>query len=288
MPNKRLQVKPTLCIHQHQKQGASPRMIERYWSRFADTYDRNQQYVVGQEVLDRIKMELDALPELGEVLELGCGTGYFTEAIAEKSTNVLATDLSDSLLEVAKKRLGDHPQVTVQNENCMGTSFLPGAFGCVIMANLIHVVETPDTVLRECNRILTEGGILVIVKYTGHGMKLWEKVKMGVRFSRTWGKPPEHTHSFSPKDLTSMMDDAGFAVEIADCDLLSFSPTRRLSSIIGQKGTSHHELGSDSCSRSVGRRLGGLGHSDLSRGSDQTKHRRRRNGHLRKHHDGIQ
>ena len=188
-------------------------MIERYWSRFADTYDRNQLYVVGQEILDLIKMELDGLPELGAVLELGCGTGYFTKAIAEKSTNVLATDLSDSLLMAAKKRLVDHPNVTVQKENCMGTSFSSGAFDCVIMANLIHVVESPSAVLQECHRILTDGGILVIATYTGHGMKLWDKIKMGVRFSRTWGKPPEHTHSFSPEDLASMMEEAGFSVE---------------------------------------------------------------------------
>jgi hypothetical protein len=44
-------------------------------------------------------------------------------------------------------------------------------------------------------------------------MKFLEKIKMGVRFLTTWGKPPAHTHSFSPDNLAVMMEDAGFTVE---------------------------------------------------------------------------
>ena len=52
----------------------------------------------------------------------------------------------------------------------------------------------------------------MIVTFTDHGMKPWEKIKMGLRFVKSWGKPPAHTHSFSPEDLASMIKDAGFAV----------------------------------------------------------------------------
>ena len=186
---------------------------ERYWSRFPETYDRKQQYVVGKELLDQIKKELNDLPELGEVVELGCGTGYFTETIAKKSKSVIATDLSDSLLEMARIRFREHPKVKIQKENCMETTFLPEAFNSIFMANLVHVVETPGRVLQECHRILRKDGNLVIVTFTGHGMKLWEKIKMGVRFLRAWGKPPAHTHAFSPKNIASMMEDAGFTIK---------------------------------------------------------------------------
>jgi len=188
-------------------------MTEEYWSRFPNTYDKNQEYVVGKELLDEITGELNRLSELGELVEFGCGTGYFTETIAVKTKSMLATDLSDSLLEAARRRLGDHPKVTIQKENCMATSFPPEAFDSVFIANLIHVVESPSRALQECHKILRNSGTIVIVTFTGHGMKLWEKIKMGVRFSKTWGRPPAHTHSFSPDDLASMMEDAGFSVE---------------------------------------------------------------------------
>ncbi len=188
-------------------------MREEYWSRFPDTYDQNQEYVVGKELLSEITQELNRLSELGELVELGCGTGYFTKTIVGKTKSLLATDLSDSILEEARSRIGGHPKVTVQKENCMATSFPPEVFDTVFMANLIHIIESPGTALQECHRILRNSGTIVIVTFTGYGMKLWEKVKMGVRFSRKWGRPPAHAYSFSPDDLATMMEAAGFAVE---------------------------------------------------------------------------
>ena len=188
-------------------------MTEEYWSRFSDTYDQNQEYVVGRVLLDKIHAELQQLAGLGDTLELGCGTGCFTAAVAGKSKSLLATDLSDSLLEAAHIRLRDHPKVTLRKENCLATSFAPESFDSVFMANLIHVVERPLKVLQECRRILKSGGRIVIVTFTGHGMSLWEKIKMGVRFSRAWGRPPAHTHSFSPEDMESLLVETGFAVE---------------------------------------------------------------------------
>ena len=171
------------------------------------------EYVVGNELREEIVQELNRLPELGELVELGCGTGIFTETIVLKTKSMVATDLSDSLLAVARTRIGDHPKVTFQKENCMATSFPSGALDTVFMANLIHVVESPSTLLQECYRILRKNGTLVIVTFTDHGMKLWEKIKMGVRFVKSWGKPPAHTHTFSPENLNSMMKDAGFTIK---------------------------------------------------------------------------
>ncbi len=186
---------------------------EEYWSRFSNTYDKNQEYVVGKEFLDEINREIDRLPELGELVEFGCGTGKFTVSIAEKSKSLIATDLSDSLLEVAKDRVHNHPQVTVQKENCEDTSFKPESFDSVFMANLIHVIENPTKTLQECRRILRSGGRIVIVSFTGHGMSLWEKIKMGVRFARTFGKPPAHAHSYTLENVVSILEETGFVIE---------------------------------------------------------------------------
>ena len=188
-------------------------ITEKYWSRFPDTYDKKMEYVVGKELLDEIIQELNRLPELGELVEFGCGTGIYTETIVPKTTSMFATDLSDSLLAVARKRIGDHPKVTIQKENCMATSFPSEAIDSVFMANLIHVVEGPSTLLEECYRVLRKGGTIVIVTFTDKDMILWEKIKMGLRFVKSWGKPPAHTHSFSPDDLGSMMTHAGFTIE---------------------------------------------------------------------------
>ncbi|MBW2409410.1 MAG: class I SAM-dependent methyltransferase [Deltaproteobacteria bacterium] len=188
-------------------------MIEKYWSRFPHNFDENQEYVVGKALLEDIIEELGDLPELGKLVEFGCGTGYFTETIIQKTHHLVATDLSDELLEMAKKRLDNNTAVIFQKENCMASSFASEKFDSVFMANLIHVVDNPVKVLLECYRILKNGGMLIIVTYTNYGMNLMEKIKLAIRFLKTWGKPPKHTHVFSPERLASLMQDAGFTIE---------------------------------------------------------------------------
>ena len=185
---------------------------EKYWSRFSSTYDEYQEYVVGKDFLNEVKRNLNNLTDLGEVLEIGCGTGYFTEAIVNNSRHVFATDLSEELLEAAKKRLSNNERITFQKENGMAITFASNKFDTVFMANVIHVIENPQRVLQECYRVLKDNGLLVITSFTNHGMKLLEIIKLGFRFIKVWGKPPKHTH-FSPESLCSLMESAGFSIE---------------------------------------------------------------------------
>ena len=41
------------------------------------------------------------------MLELGCGTGYFTRELARSRADVIAIDVSPELLEIAKAELFD-------------------------------------------------------------------------------------------------------------------------------------------------------------------------------------
>lgn len=212
-------------------------MTEEYWSRFADTYDEKQEYVVGKQLFEDITQELNRLPELGELVELGCGTGYFTNTVIAKAKSLVATDLSDSLLEVAGTRISNHPNVTIQKENCMATSFPPASFDSVFMANLIHVIESPEALLKECHRILRDNGTIVIVTFTSHNMKLWEKIKLGIRFYKAWGKPPAHTHTFTPDSLARLMKEAGFSIETSK---ILGSKTKSLL-VMGRKGSANKQ-----------------------------------------------
>ena len=186
---------------------------EKYWSRFSETYDENQEYVVGKDFLDEVKINLDNLSNLGEVLELGCGTGCFTETLAKNSKHIFATDLSGELLEKARERLGNNDKITFQKENCYTTSFKSERFDTVFMANLIHVIEDPSKVLQECSRVLKDDGLLIITSFTNYTMKTLEIIKLGFRYIKVWGKPPRYTHRFSPDTLGSLMESAGFSVK---------------------------------------------------------------------------
>jgi len=186
---------------------------EEYWSKFADTYDDGVTYIVGEAIQQTLMERLSRESDLEELIELGCGTGSYTKALAENASRVIATDLSDEMLAVARTQLRGWNNVTVEKADCEKTDFPDGKSGSVFMANLIHVIENPSITLQESYRILKDGGLLLIVDYTGHGVKLFEKMKMGIRYLRKFGKPPPHSRNLSPDELRALVERAGFKVD---------------------------------------------------------------------------
>jgi ubiquinone/menaquinone biosynthesis C-methylase UbiE len=187
---------------------------ETYWSKFANTIDEDEKYMVGGTAQQLVMERLSRESGLGELIELGCGTGLYTKALAPNASHVMATDLSDEMLAVARKQLKDLQNVIVQKADCEKIDFPDGRFGSVFMANLVHIIENPSTTLQEAYRILKDGGLLLIVDFTAYGVKPFEKMKMGIRCLRRGYRPLRHTRgSLSPDELRSLVESAGFKVE---------------------------------------------------------------------------
>lgn len=187
---------------------------ERYWSRFAHSYDRDGEYVVGKPILQAILKRLSEEEDLGDCVEFGCGTGYFTKAIAGHARRVIATDLSNEMLEVARMQLSEFQNVTLQKADCAETDFSAESLDTVLMANLIHVIEDPMPCLRESHRILQSGGLLIVVDFTGYRLGLFRTLQLGWRYVRRWGVPPRHgRNDLSPEELTRLVEGAGFKVK---------------------------------------------------------------------------
>jgi ubiquinone/menaquinone biosynthesis C-methylase UbiE len=188
--------------------------MEGYWSRFAHTYDRDGEYVVGRPVIEAIVERLRRERRLGKVLELGCGTGFFTKVIAGNSDLVIATDLSEEMLEVAKRQLGGLGNVRVRTADCERTAYPTEKFDSLFLANVLHVIDNPARCLKESYRVLRGGGLLLVVDFTVHGMQWFEKVKMGIRYLQRWGIPPRGGRSdLSCEELACLVEAAGFVVD---------------------------------------------------------------------------
>jgi ABC-2 type transport system ATP-binding protein len=187
---------------------------ERYWSRFAPSYDRDGQYIVGKSILQVIGQRLADERNLGDCVEFGCGTGYLTRAIAGTARSVIATDLSDEMLAVARTQLGRFRNVTTQKADCANTGFPAETYDSVLMANLIHVMDEPLPCLREGYRILKTGGVLILVDFTSYRLNVLRTARLGLRYLRRWGLPPrEGRHALSPEELERLVESAGFRVE---------------------------------------------------------------------------
>jgi ubiquinone/menaquinone biosynthesis C-methylase UbiE len=185
----------------------------QYWSKFANTIDEDETYIAAGTAQQLVVERLSRESGLGELIELGCGTGFYTKALAANASHVMATDLCDEMLAVARTQLKDLQNVTVQKADCEKTDFPDGKFGSAFMANLIHIIENPSTTLKEAYRILRDGGLLLIVDFTGYGMKRFELMKMGTRALRKGWIPRRYFRNLSPDELRSLVESAGFKVE---------------------------------------------------------------------------
>ncbi|MBI4838191.1 MAG: methyltransferase domain-containing protein [Nitrospirae bacterium] len=187
---------------------------ENYWSRFAASYDEYAEYVVGRKLRGEIFRKLSGERNLGKVIESGCGTGYFTGAIAHNSVHVIASDLSEEMLKIAGNRLREFRNITIQKIDCEDMPFQPESFDTVFMANVAHVIENPVRALEESCRILKKGGLLIVVSYTDYGMNWFEAMELGLRYFIKFGLPQAWgIRNFSPDGLVNLVEHAGFKKE---------------------------------------------------------------------------
>jgi ubiquinone/menaquinone biosynthesis C-methylase UbiE len=186
----------------------------KYWDRLASTFHQDNLYVTGVKVNQVIRGWLvEQFNEGDVVLELGCGTGFYSEMVIGRVKQLTATDLAPEMIEQAKRNLAQFTNVEVRIEDCYNTSFKDNVFDGVLMTNLLHIVVDPLAVLMEGRRVLKDNGRIVIVDITGYGMNFVKKMALGIRFVRRYGRPCSYGRNLRPEELVGMVREAGFVVE---------------------------------------------------------------------------
>src|SRR6267378_4591981 len=127
----------------------------------------------------RLQTEIRQLVEAGSpscadrrdvrVLEVACGPGNFTCALAEAGFTVTGLDSYGALVEVAKeKRRARHLSSLAfrHGELTRGNTFRDGSFDQVVNIHSLYVHPAPERLLREACRVLKPGGHAVFVNHT--------------------------------------------------------------------------------------------------------------------------
>ncbi len=138
-----------------------------------DTYNRiAKDYVVdhGKDTWDNdyIKYLAEALSKNSKVLDLGCGPGFDTAKLLKKGLIVEGFDLSDDLLEIARRlntkttfTQGDMRKLPYDNDS------FDGVFA---KASLLHIPKRDiSKVLSEISRVLKPNGYVHIAVKGGEG-----------------------------------------------------------------------------------------------------------------------
>src|SRR5260370_22160546 len=124
------------------------------------TYDRGRDH--GPEVLN---LWMDVVSssvkdrQIKTILDLGCGTGRFSEALAVRfRAEVIGIDPSEKMLEQARNKRRDH---RVRHVRGRGESIpLPdNSVDLIFMSMSFHHFDDPNRAARECRQVLRDGAI---------------------------------------------------------------------------------------------------------------------------------
>src|SRR5438876_2348376 len=99
-----------------------------YYARRAGEYEKIFAKPERQEDLARLQTLLPGLFAGRDVLEVACGTGYWTPLISGSARSVLATDIKEEVLEIARHKSYPKHNVTFQVADAYTLANLTGPF----------------------------------------------------------------------------------------------------------------------------------------------------------------
>ncbi len=104
---------------------------------------------------------LSGIPENGQALEIGCGTGQATLPLARRGYHILCLDIGRDMLAIAREKMRDFPEVRFQNISFEEWPAGVGEFDLVYSATAFHWIPR-EIGYRKSALALKPGGALAV------------------------------------------------------------------------------------------------------------------------------
>src|SRR5690606_15706796 len=125
----------------------------------ADAYDR----FMGRysQPLGELFVEVARLPTHGRVLDVGCGPGALTAALAQRygQSAVVGVDRSESFIAAASARL---PLADIRHGTAAHLPFAENAFDAVLAQLVVHFMTDAEAGVAEMTRVTRPGGVIAL------------------------------------------------------------------------------------------------------------------------------
>lgn len=147
---------------------------ERWNNSNAKAYDRYRLISSRHRWMKLLTNELSQVPAGETVLDVGAGTGFITEILACSGYNVVATDLSSSMLELAARNVkvsGVSDLVRFIESDAESLEVEGNTYAAVVSRWLLWTLPCPRKALSEMVRTLAPGGCLVLIDGQHQKMK---------------------------------------------------------------------------------------------------------------------
>jgi ubiquinone/menaquinone biosynthesis C-methylase UbiE len=147
----------------------------------------------------------------GSVLDVACGPGILSAAIAKTAREVVAFDLTPQMLKKAAQRCAEAglDNVTFREGNATELPFADAAFDAVVTRLSVHHFDRPARVMSEISRVLRPGGHFVLADVISSEVPAESELQNAIEILRD----PSHVRMLPGSELTSLVKDEGFAIE---------------------------------------------------------------------------
>jgi 2-polyprenyl-6-hydroxyphenyl methylase/3-demethylubiquinone-9 3-methyltransferase len=161
-------------------------------------------------ILERIRALLG--PSL-DVLDIGCGAGFLTNALAVDGHRVTGIDLSAKSLDVAEKR--DLTQsVRYMQLDAFALPFPEQSFDVICAMDFLEHVEMPEQIIEKVSRLLRLNGLFFFHTFNRNWLS-WLIVIKGVEWCVPNTPPNMHVYSYfiKPSELKNWCEKSGLLVK---------------------------------------------------------------------------
>ncbi len=167
------------------------------------------------------------------VLDVGCGGGILSEALAAAGANVMGIDLAPRVLEVARLHLhesGWHVDYREVSIEALGLD-MPGVFDAITCMEMLEHVPDPGSVIAACATLLKPGGRLFLSTLNRTPLAFGAAI-VGAEYALNL--LPRGTHHYAqfirPSELATALRAAG--LELEDLSGLAYNPLSRQAWIV--------------------------------------------------------
>ena len=145
-------------------------------------------------------------------LELGCGTGEFTQRLVECGCELVAVELSEATATVARERVGDRAEVVVGNIET-GEGLEGRTFDAIVGVSVLHHVDL-DACFAHTFPLLRPGGRFAFSEPNLANPQVW--AERNVEVVRRARHVTAHETAFRAGELRRRFESAGLAVELCE------------------------------------------------------------------------